>query len=54
MRLYEHEAKQVLARHRVALPQRTVATTAAEAAAAASEIGRGASSSSRRCLPAGA
>lgn len=39
MRLYEHEAKQVLARHGVALPQRTVATTADEAASAASEMG---------------
>ena len=39
MRLYEHEAKQVLARHRVPLPERTVALTADEAADAAEAIG---------------
>ena len=39
MRFYEHEAKQVLARHGVPLLQRRVASTPEEAEAAASELG---------------
>ena len=38
MRFYEHEAKQLLARHGVALPPSRVATTPAEAEAAAAEL----------------
>ena len=38
MRFYEHEAKQLLARHGVPLPQRHVATTAEEAERAASDL----------------
>ena len=39
MRFYEHEAKDLLARHGVPLPQRRVARNAEEAAAAASDLG---------------
>ena len=39
MRFYEYEAKQLLAKHSVALPKRTFARTADEAAAAARELG---------------
>jgi succinyl-CoA synthetase beta subunit/citryl-CoA synthetase large subunit len=39
MRLYEHEAKQVLAKHGVPLPKREVARTPEEAEAAAASIG---------------
>ncbi len=39
MRFYEHEAKQLLARHGVPLPQRHVATSAEEAERAASDLG---------------
>jgi succinyl-CoA synthetase beta subunit/citryl-CoA synthetase large subunit len=39
VRFYEHEAKQLLARHGVALPKRQFVRTAEEAEAAATEIG---------------
>ena len=39
MRFYEHEAKQLLRRHGVPLPQSQLATTAEEAEQAASELG---------------
>ena len=39
MRFYEHEAKDLLARHGVPLPQRRIALDAAEAAAATSDLG---------------
>ncbi len=39
MRFYEHEAKQVLAKHGVPLPKREVARTPEEAEAAAASIG---------------
>ena len=39
MRFYEHEAKDLLARHGVPLPQRRVAVTPEEAAGAASDLG---------------
>ena len=39
MRFYEHEAKQLLQRHGVPLPQSHLATTSEEAEQAASELG---------------
>ena len=39
MRFYEHEAKQLLRRHRVPLPESRLATTAEEAESAAGELG---------------